>query len=95
VPVPTPRNNLDFAAFQGPTAAFPLEHGVFEFTFTAVTLGDLYLEAETAPGTWAALRVLNTHTPEATVSAVLGPGAAYRLNNQGPGAASVTISGPE
>jgi hypothetical protein len=88
-------HDQSFADFIGPTAPFTVPHdGVYEFDFASVELATLVVEALNSSGSgYVASRLLNTHDRDGTITAVLAPGT-YRLNNTGPGAASVTVSGP-
>jgi hypothetical protein len=79
----------------GPTAAFDLDSGVYEFAFSSTLLGSLVLEVQTAGigQPFVGNRVLNVHRLEGVTSVTLGPGT-YRLNNIDAAAATVTVSGP-
>jgi hypothetical protein len=82
-----------FTNFTGPTAALTLDIGVYEFTFSTLSLGTLLLEVQQVSGVFVGRHVLNTHRIEGTAAVAVGAGV-DRFNYGGPGLASASISGP-
>jgi hypothetical protein len=88
-PMPQPRDQLI-----GPGTPFAVPRdGVVGFEFASTTLASLVLEVQ-AGAAYVASRVLNTHQLEGTTTAVLSPGT-WRVNNTGPGIASVVVTAPD
>jgi hypothetical protein len=86
--------DMSFEKGTGPTDPFVVPHdGIIEFNYASVSLGSILLEVQTDMYGFVGSRVLNAHRVEGSTSATLGPGT-YRLNNTGPGLASVVVSGP-
>jgi hypothetical protein len=87
-PVAAPRDE-----FSGPAMPFTLvRNTIVEFDYATTSLADLFVEHDAGAAGWVRNRTLNVHRSEGSTSGVFDGPANYRLNNTGPGMASVSVS---